>query len=147
MNKAAADFKRWISGIEGMERANEMYERGLITLKEYIKLAVWQEYKMMRAAQAAETEQEDKPFPRRGKTPGRKDRTMKRYVMEYESDKKVCGECTQTWGYASSLKTAKSYIAKCRKIHAEDNPRNFKIYDNWADVSEGEHVPCIYCEP
>lgn len=68
---------------------------------------------------------------------------MKRYFMEYESDKKVCGDNSHVYGFASTLKTAKSYISRCRKTDAQNNPRNFRIYDTWGDCAPDEHVPCV----
>ncbi len=72
---------------------------------------------------------------------------MKRYFMEYESDKKVCGSYSHVYGFASTLKTAKTYINRCRKNDVEYNPRNFRIFDTWGDCAENEHVPCVYQEP
>jgi hypothetical protein len=72
---------------------------------------------------------------------------MKRYFMEYESDQAICGDNQHVYGYTSSLKSAKGYISRARKTEAEYNPRNFRIYDSWADVDpETNHVPCIYAE-
>lgn len=71
---------------------------------------------------------------------------MKRYFMEYVSDRKVCGSYSHIFAFASSFKTAKGYISRCRKLNAKDNPRNFCIYDTWADAPEGQHVPCVYQE-
>lgn len=71
---------------------------------------------------------------------------MKRYFMEYDSDKKVCGSYSHIFGFTNSIETAKGYIRRCRKGYAGSNPRNFRIYDTWADVPEGEHVPCVYQE-
>lgn len=71
---------------------------------------------------------------------------MKRYFMEYESDRVICGATSHVYGFASSIKTAKSYIGKCRKQEAEHNPRNFRIYDTQGDAPENEHVPCVYHE-
>lgn len=71
---------------------------------------------------------------------------MKRYFMEYESDRILCGSTTHVYGFASSLKTAKGYISRCRKDYPQENPRNFRIYDTWGDAPEGEHVPCVYAE-
>ena len=53
---------------------------------------------------------------------------MKQYFMEHESDRKVCGGYSYVWGFASSIKTAKGYIARCRKREAEHNLRNFRIH-------------------
>ena len=48
---------------------------------------------------------------------------------------------------ASSIKTAKMYINRCRKQKAQYNPRNFRIYDHWADVDPiTNYVPCVYQE-
>ena len=54
---------------------------------------------------------------------------MKRYYIEYESDEIVCGSNRHHYGYASTVKTAKDYIRRCRKSDAKHNPRNFKIFD------------------
>ena len=71
---------------------------------------------------------------------------MKRYFMEYDSDKVVCKSNSHIWGFANTLKTAKSYIKRCRQQDAEYNPRNFRIYDTWGDCEPNEHVPCVYQE-
>lgn len=72
---------------------------------------------------------------------------MKRYSMRYESDERVCGSYDQEYGMASTIKTAKGYISKCRKKMAHFNPRNFRIYDHWADVDpKTDYVPCVYQE-
>jgi len=71
---------------------------------------------------------------------------MKRYYMEYESDQIVCRSNRHTYGSASTLKTAKGYISRCRREHAEENPRNFRIYDIEGEAAEDEHVPCVYSE-
>ena len=72
---------------------------------------------------------------------------MKRYFMEYESDRKVCGDYSHVYGFASTLKTAKSYISKCRKTYAEYNRRNFRIYDTQGECGTEEHAPFVYQEP
>ncbi len=72
---------------------------------------------------------------------------MKRYSMHYESDEIVCRSTDHLGGYASTIRTAKQYIAKVRKNEAEHNPRNFRIYDHWADVDPiTDYVPCVYHE-
>ena len=71
---------------------------------------------------------------------------MKRYFMEYESDRVICRSNVHIYGFASSLKTAKGYISKCKKFYAEYNPRNFKIYDTYGECASDEHVPCVYFE-
>ena len=71
----------------------------------------------------------------------------KRYSMHYESDLTVCRSNDHIYGNASTLKTAKSYISRCRKECADEHPRNFRIYDHFADVdSETGYVPCVYQE-
>ena len=72
---------------------------------------------------------------------------MKQYSMQYESDRVTCGSHNHMWASASSIKTAKQYISKCRQEKALDNPRNFRIFDHYADVDpETGFVPCIYRE-
>lgn len=71
---------------------------------------------------------------------------MKRFYLEFESNRIICGSNIHIYGYASTLKTARGYISRCRKIYANDNPRNFRIFDTQADVPEDEPVPCIYSE-
>ena len=71
----------------------------------------------------------------------------KRYEMMYESDQIICGSNKHTWGRSGTLRTAKSYINRCRKEYAEFNPRNFKIYDVWGEIDpETHYVPCVYSE-
>ena len=72
---------------------------------------------------------------------------MKRYFVSHKSDKVVCRSNEHTYGFASTLKTAKNYISRIRKQEAEYHPRNFRIYDSYADVNpETNHVPCVYSE-
>ena len=76
---------------------------------------------------------------------------MKQYSMQYESDQRNpfsnIGEYEHFYGYASTIKTAKQYIRKCRKEEAQYNPRNFRIYDHWADVDPAtDYVPYVYQE-
>lgn len=72
---------------------------------------------------------------------------MKRYSMRYESDDIFRGMNDHEYGMASSLKTAKQYISKCREQKAQSNPRNFRIYDHYAEVDEATgFVPCVYAE-
>lgn len=59
---------------------------------------------------------------------------MKQYSMEYESDQVCCKKNNHVWGFASSIKTAKQYINKCRQSEAANHPRNFRIYDHFAEV-------------
>ena len=70
---------------------------------------------------------------------------MKRYSMQYESDRVVCQSNNHVFGYASSLRAAKGYIGRAKRMYAEDNPRNFRVYDHWADVDPAtDYVPCVY---
>lgn len=78
---------------------------------------------------------------------GERGNTMKRYSMCYESDEVICRSTNHHYGYASTLKTAKQYISKVRKNEADRNPRNFRIYDHWADIDPlTGFVPCVYHE-
>ncbi len=81
----------------------------------------------------------------------------KQFFVEYESDKfnhgmynKETGEygCyIHFGGNASSIRNAKAVIRQIRYGFASENPRNFKIYDSWADVNTETHfVPCVYSE-
>ncbi len=78
-----------------------------------------------------------------------------RYFLEYESDrydKKAWDAATKQYGsfihcdgYHGTLKTCKGYISQIRREKANENPRNFRIYDSYADVDEATgHVPCVY---
>lgn len=72
---------------------------------------------------------------------------MKRYSMQYESDVVVCGNNNHYFGNASTLNVAKGYISKCRKYCSDEHPRNFRIYDHFADVDEETgYVSCVYQE-
>lgn len=70
---------------------------------------------------------------------------MKQYFVEFESDKQTCGDNIHIYGFASTLKTAKSYFCKIRKEYAKDNPRNIRVYDTFGEVVNG-FVPCVYQE-
>ena len=76
---------------------------------------------------------------------------MKQYSMEFESDQinhmSNVGKNNHFWGYASTIKTAKQDISKCRKAEAARHPRNFRIYDHWAEVDPiTNYVPVVYHE-
>ena len=72
---------------------------------------------------------------------------MKRYFVEFESDRIICRSNNHEYGRANSLKTAKGYISRIKKAFAEDNPRNIRIYDSWGDVDPNTNfVPCVYSE-
>ena len=71
----------------------------------------------------------------------------KQYFVEFESDKIVCRSKIHIACRASTIKSAKSIIRNIRKNYAEENPRNFKVFDSWADVDEETNfVPCVYEE-
>ena len=72
---------------------------------------------------------------------------VKQYFVRYESDKVVCGSNDHPAGAASSLKSAKAVIRSIRKNYAEQNPRNFRVYDTWAELDPAtNHTPIIYSE-
>lgn len=71
----------------------------------------------------------------------------KQFFIMYESDQIVCGSSDHIYGNASTIRSAKSMIRNARKSLAYRNPRNFRVYDCWADVQEGTNfVPCVYQE-
>ena len=72
----------------------------------------------------------------------------KRYYIRFESDQVVCGSNDHMLCNASTLRSAKDAIRSARKkdFIAVYNPRNFRVYDTWADVPEDQHVPCVYQE-
>lgn len=74
-------------------------------------------------------------------------RGRKQFFVEYTSDRKCCGCYTHNAGSASTITSAKRIIRNVRKNDAEYNPRDFKVFDCWADVDEAtNHVPCVYVE-
>ena len=74
-------------------------------------------------------------------------RGHKQYFIQYESDKMICGSNVHTDGNASTINGSKSVIRNIRKRLAGENPRNFKVYDCWADVDKNTNfVPCVYSE-
>lgn len=69
----------------------------------------------------------------------------KRYFMKYESDQVVCHSTDHLYGNASTVKTAKGYISRCKREMKQYNPRNFRIYDSYGDVDpKTDYVPCVY---
>lgn len=70
----------------------------------------------------------------------------KRYFGTYKSDEMVCQSYIHHMGNGSSMKTMKGYIKWYRDNKAQYNPRDFRIYDTWADCPPDEHVPCVYQE-
>lgn len=71
----------------------------------------------------------------------------KQYFVMYTSDQKICGEYEHVAGNAGTLRSAKSVIKKVRESDKDNNPRNFKVFDSWADLDEKTNfVPCVYQE-
>lgn len=72
----------------------------------------------------------------------------KQFFIMFESDRVVCGSNDHILCNASTIKSARAAIRSARKKEyiAEHNPRNFRVYDSWADVPEDQHVPCVYQE-
>ena len=74
-------------------------------------------------------------------------RGHKQYFIEYESDRMICGSYNHPGGNASTIKSAKSIIKKIRRLMAEHNPRNFRVYDSFGDICQSTgFVPCVYAE-
>ena len=82
-------------------------------------------------------------------------RKQKQYFVEYESDKynpnmwnretESYGSYIHFAGNASTIRSAKSIISQIRKERADENPRDFRVYDTFADVDpETNHVPYVY---
>lgn len=79
----------------------------------------------------------------------------KRYLVIYRSnrfDRLGCDPDTDEygtywhhWGFASTLKTAKTYKYSILKLK-DEQPSVLRVYDTWADTQEGEHAPCVYEE-
>ena len=71
----------------------------------------------------------------------------KQYFVRYESDQRICGEYDHFGGNASTIKSAKAIISGIKNDLAKYNPRNFRVYDSFADVEESTNfVPCVYKE-
>ena len=71
----------------------------------------------------------------------------KQFFLMYESDELVCKSNDHIYGNANSIKTCKQYIRKIRLNKAQYNPRNFRIYDSFADIdSLTDFVPMVYRE-
>lgn len=79
------------------------------------------------------------------------------YFVKYRSDKynrmmfnREAGEygCYEhDGGNASSLRVAKSHIRYIRQEYANENPRDFRVYDSLANIDEATgYVPCVYAE-
>ena len=70
------------------------------------------------------------------------------YYIEYVSDRMVCGEYRHCAGRCSSLKSARSIISKTRSEAAAEHPRDFKVFDTYADIDPAtNHVPCVLFIP
>lgn len=73
-------------------------------------------------------------------------RGCKRYFLEYESDRIICGSNIHHGYEANSVKTLKAAIKQVRKKEAQHKPRNFIIFDVFGECEPGEHVPAVYKE-
>lgn len=74
-------------------------------------------------------------------------RGHKRYFVEYESNRKICGGYNHPGGNAGTVKGARSIIRSIRKQEAEHNPRNFRVYDSLGEIDPSTNfVPCVYSE-
>ena len=77
---------------------------------------------------------------------------MKQYSLQYTSDEYNRFSNTDPYnhfyGYASTIKGAKAYISRIKNSYLKrENPRNFRIYDHWADVNPNtNYVQCVYHE-
>lgn len=78
---------------------------------------------------------------------------MKRYYLEYDSDKINYSQYREDfrhshfYGYASTIKRAKGYIREVKERYADQNPRNFRVYDGYGDIDpETNFVYCVYHE-
>ena len=69
---------------------------------------------------------------------------MKHYSLYFTSDEVVCRSNDHFYGNYSTFKVAKAAISNIKRLYADKNPRNFRIYDQWADVADDEPIPCIY---
>lgn len=79
----------------------------------------------------------------------------KQFSVEFISDRpgiKTAHGMDALGGSFSTIAGARRSIAKIRKEYAPYNPREFAVFDSWADpipnpVMNGEvFVPCVYCE-
>lgn len=71
---------------------------------------------------------------------------MKQYSVYYESDQMICNSFDHFYGWTTSMRTARSYIGRIKKIYSKYNPRNFRIYDHSAEVEDDEDIPCVFHE-
>lgn len=86
---------------------------------------------------------------RGGITPQKGRNMCKQYFIMFESDRVVCGSNDHLLCNASTIRSAKAAIRSARKKYYNDEykPRNFRVYDSWADVDPAtEFVPCVYQE-
>lgn len=71
---------------------------------------------------------------------------MKQYSVYYESDQMICNSFDHFYGYTTSMRTARAYIRWIKKNYSKHNPRNFRIYDHYAEVEDDEPIPCVFHE-
>lgn len=86
--------------------------------------------------------------------------SRKRFFIGYVTDEtqrlfengRIAHNYEFSGGGYSSLKSAKNGIAKMRRENAEKHPREFGVFDSWAEpvinpVMDGEEfTPCVWCE-
>lgn len=81
----------------------------------------------------------------------------KRFFVVYESDRynrmrfnletDDYGSYDHDGGNASTLRSAKSVIRNIRRDYADESPRNFRVYDSYAEIDiKTGFVPCVYAE-
>lgn len=71
----------------------------------------------------------------------------KQYFVKYKSNKIICGTNIHIVGYVSTIRGAKAIIRNIRKNYSEEDPKDFKVFDSYAELDkETNFVPCVYCE-
>ena len=69
----------------------------------------------------------------------------KRYFVEYESDKVVCGSNKHEYCRTNTLKTAIGVAKRVKKELADQNARNVRVYDCFAELDPATNfVPCVF---
>lgn len=79
----------------------------------------------------------------------------KQFSVEFISDRpgiKTAHGMDSLGGSFSTIAGARRSIAKIRKEWAQYNPREFAVFDSWAEpiinpvMNGDEYVPCVWCE-
>lgn len=68
---------------------------------------------------------------------------MKRFYIEYESDKIVCKSNKHHYCSANTLKSAVSIAKRIKKELANENARNIKVYDIYSGYLDMS-APVVY---